>query len=155
MSTDTTITQKIEEAIASVPLTFGSGDEDASTRRACAMYASNAVSAYTEALDSIEQRSEGWKFDWSSVGAAMSAEAAIKFWFDVVATSSPSEDELTITTEGLTEVLLPRARNLLRNSGGQSTSAISNVQDRVEADLTARLINSFGEYIGIPRNLVF
>lgn len=154
-TTDLTMSERITEAASKVLRRFDSGNEEASTLLHASMQMTQAVNNYEAALKTINERSEGWKFDWSSVGEVMAAEAALKFWHEVVATSSPSKDELVITLDGLSKVLKIKVRALLNNYGGQSTSLISNEETRLEKELTSRLVNHFSGLIGLDKELAY
>jgi hypothetical protein len=155
-TTETTIIDRIIEAAAKVRDDFTGAltdDRDYTLFHASTQMV-QAVNDYHKATEVINHRSIGWKYDWSSIADMMQAEAKLRFWHEVVAISSPSQEDVIITTGGLTTVLQRRVSQMLRNSGGQSTSQISNAQDHQERELTSRLVSHFGSLVGIKNELI-
>ena len=144
-STDLTPTEQITEAAEKI------GGLDDTNMFAIKMEMLTAVKNYEDSISSIDSRSEGWKFDWSSLGKAIAAEVRIRFWIDVVAQSSPNKEDLVVDLDTFIRLAQYRVTRLLRNEGGTSTSMISNAIDQAEANFTARLVDYFGKTLGLSR----
>lgn len=114
--------------------------------------AQKSVENYESATKSINDRSDGWKYEWDSMHDIVMAQEQLKFWQEVVAASSKSRDEadLEITIEGLTTRLQTVLDSVLNNyDSGSSTSGFSNAASAVKREMHTRLLGHFGSLVGL------
>ncbi len=107
---------------------------------------SAALAAVKKWEDAAERQVEvtanrpGYAYDWDLLNTIVEADVALKFWDGVVASSSPSRDDLRITEGGVADQMKAAASSLLRNSGGTSTDPMSNARDAIERAFFSRLL---------------
>lgn len=103
----------------------------------------NAIKAYVEAENKVELSTVGHKYGASSLNRLVKAEAEVRLWYQVVANSSPSQDDIQVTKEGLEQTVIEVGADVL-NTGGRSTDAFANAIQEVEREVKAEFIRSFG-----------
>ncbi len=110
-----------------------------------AMEINRAVKDYETVQQTIADASEGWKYDWSHLIDAVDAELRVKLWSEIVAASSESEEprDMTVTVKVLRAAAKSRARQLLNNWGGTSSSGMSNAIDKQQSEVNARFVSYF------------
>lgn len=103
----------------------------------------DAIKAYVEAENKVELSTVGHKYGASSLNRLVKAEAEVRLWYQVVANSSPSQDDIQVTKEGLEQTVTEVGADVL-NTGGRSTDAFANAIQEVEREVKAEFIRSFG-----------
>ena len=103
----------------------------------------NAIKAYVEAENKVELSTIGHKYGPLSLNRLVKAEAEVRLWYRVVANSSPSQDDIKVTKEGLEQTVTEVGTDVL-NISGRSTDAFANAIQEVEREVKAEFIRSFG-----------
>lgn len=103
-----------------------------------------AIKDFVEADQKTSNLPAGHRYDSFGLNRLVKAEAQIRLWHEVVATSSPSREDvdIQITHEGLIETAKRNGTDVL-NVSGRSTDAFSNAIADVERDVKAEFIRSF------------
>lgn len=109
------------------------------------MAAEEAVEAYDGVLARQQAAGEMFRFDYSVVREGIAATADLRFWYEVVGSSSRSTDQLQITKAGLDKVVKERAQRVLLGwDGHRSTSALANGIADVENEINIGIVRMYG-----------
>lgn len=151
MTTELTIIELIEIAASNVKSELDLDSKNYVLLNAV-MEMERSTKNYASALNDIERRADGWKYGWDSMHEIVSAQERMKFWQEVVASSSKSrnEEDLTVTVEGLTSRMKAVLTATITNyNDGNSTSGFSNATAAVVREMNSRLLGNFGSLVGL------
>lgn len=105
--------------------------------------AQSAAQKFNKAEETATEWSPGNRYEWSNLNELVAADVALKFWQQVVAGSSPSEDDMWITKEVLAASVKQAYRHLVQNQGGSSSDPFARARADVEREFYSRIVRSF------------